>query len=49
VRRLDEKVQEWLESQSIELNILDSEEDLRRFLEHRDGGEPSLGASTPLS
>ncbi len=32
VRRLDEKVQEWFESHSIELNILESEEELHRFL-----------------
>jgi hypothetical protein len=36
VRRLDQKVREWFESHSIELNILDSEEELRRFLNHRD-------------
>ena len=36
VQRLDEKVQEWFESHSIELNILDSEEELRRFLDQRD-------------
>jgi hypothetical protein len=36
VRRLDQKVREWFESHSIELNVLDSEEELRRFLNHRD-------------
>ena len=36
VRRLDQKVREWFESHSIELNILDSEEELRRFLNDRD-------------
>lgn len=36
VRQLDQKVREWFESHSIELNILDSEEELRRFLNHRD-------------
>ena len=36
VRRLDERGQEWFESHSIELNILESEEELRRFLNQRD-------------
>ena len=36
VRRLDERVQEWFESHSIELNILESEKELRQFLNQRD-------------
>lgn len=36
VRRLDEKAKEWLQSRSIPLNILSSEEGLRRFLNERD-------------
>jgi hypothetical protein len=36
VQRLDEVAREWFESHSIELNILESEEELRRFLDHRD-------------
>jgi hypothetical protein len=36
VQRLDETAREWFKSHSIELNILKSEEDLRRFLNHRD-------------
>jgi len=36
VQRLDERVQKWFESHSIELNILESEEELRRFLNQRD-------------
>jgi len=36
VRRLDEKAIEWLRSHSIELNILDGEEELHRFLNQRD-------------
>ena len=35
-RRLDEKVREWLTGRSIALNVLDDEEDLRRFLNQRD-------------
>jgi hypothetical protein len=38
VRHLDEKMRQWLESNSIDLNILDGEEDLRRFLVRRDPG-----------
>ena len=36
VRRLDEKAIEWFRSHSIELNILESEEELHRFLNQRD-------------
>jgi hypothetical protein len=36
VRRLDEKMREWLERHAIELNILDSEDELRQFLNRRD-------------
>ena len=35
VRRLDEKIREWFRSHSIELNILESEEELRGFLNQR--------------
>jgi hypothetical protein len=35
VRRLDEEMRSWLERHAIDLNILDSEEDLRRFLASR--------------
>lgn len=35
-RRLDEKAREWLQSHSISLNILASEEELRRFLDEQD-------------
>jgi hypothetical protein len=35
-RRLDEKARDWLQSHSIPLNILSSEEELRRFLTERD-------------
>jgi hypothetical protein len=36
VQQLDEKAQQWLEGHSIALNILGSEEELRRFLNQRD-------------
>ncbi len=36
VRRLDEYAREWLEDHSVALNVLGSQEELRRFLEHRD-------------
>jgi hypothetical protein len=36
VQRLDERVREWFGSHSIELNILASEAELRRFLNQRD-------------
>ena len=35
-RLLDEKVREWFESHSIKLGILQSEDELRRFLQHID-------------
>jgi hypothetical protein len=37
-RRLDEQAREWFNSRSIELNILDSKEELRQFLNRRDPG-----------
>jgi hypothetical protein len=36
VRRLDAHAREWLEDRSVELNVLGSKQELRRFLEHRD-------------
>jgi hypothetical protein len=38
VQRLDENVQEWFQSRSIDLNVLDNADDLRRFLNQRDPG-----------
>jgi hypothetical protein len=37
-RELDERVREWLNRHSIELNILEDEDDLLRFLSQRDPG-----------
>ena len=36
VRQLDEKAREWLRTHSIALNILESEDELRRLLNERD-------------
>jgi hypothetical protein len=36
VQELDETVQEWFAKHSIALNILETEDDLRRFLNQRD-------------
>ena len=36
VRLLDEKVKQWLQSNSVDLGILNDEDHLRRFLDQRD-------------